>query len=95
MFWSPYYNTWIAVFNDSFAPDNTFRLMYSTNGQIVGPWSTVAQSIYTSSGCTTSGCGTGYNYASHAYPDIDPTGKVRTISIVIGKTLLTRSRLYS
>ncbi|KAF2664414.1 hypothetical protein BT63DRAFT_429895 [Microthyrium microscopicum] len=77
IFWSTYYNTWLAVFASGFAPDGTFRLMYSTNGNIAGPWSATAQDIYVTKGCPTSNgnCLVGYNYATHAYPDVDSTGK--------------------
>lgn len=80
LFWSVYYNTWLAVFNDGLAPDDTFRMMYSTNGEIVGPWSTVSQDIYVSKACS-GDCSTTYNYASHAYPDFDSTGKVRNATL--------------
>lgn len=78
------------------APDGTFRLMYSTNGDIVGPWSTTAQDIYVTQSCPKSNaaCTVGYNYASHAYPDIDPTGQVRSFpSCYIDLQLLTNGRL--
>ncbi|KAK3056483.1 hypothetical protein LTS18_011682 [Coniosporium uncinatum] len=72
IFWSAYFGTWLAVFFDGLSPNGTFRLMYSTNGKITGPWSTY-QNLYVTRGC--SGCGVSYNYASHAYPGVDRTGK--------------------
>jgi hypothetical protein len=79
------------------APDGTFRLMYSTNGDIVGPWSTTAQDIYFTQSCPKSNvaCSVGYNYASHAYPDIDPTGKVCCLLSLYDTCVLTRYRLCS
>lgn len=79
IFWSEYFETWLAVFNDGFEPDGTFRLMYSTDGHIVGEWSTIPIDLYVTQPCPSSNgnCGYGYNYATHAYPEIDPTGKVR------------------
>jgi hypothetical protein len=45
---------------------------------MVGPWSTTSQDIFVTQGCPSNNgnCGVGYNYATHAYPDIDPSGKV-------------------
>jgi len=82
VFWSAYYHTWLAVFNDALAPTNTFRLMYSTNGNIVGPWSTTPQDIYQTEGCTGYGCTVSYNYATHTYHHIDHSGK----TILLGWT---------
>jgi hypothetical protein len=54
---------WVAVFFDAFV-DGTFRLMYSTTIDLVGPWST-EQDLYQ----TVAEPGS-YNYAGHAYPDL-------------------------
>ncbi|TVY36703.1 hypothetical protein LOCC1_G008731 [Lachnellula occidentalis] len=73
VFWSAYYGCWLAVFNDSMQPDNTFRVMYSTTEELTGAWSTTSTTLFTTGGCK--GCATPYNYATHAYPDVDSTGK--------------------
>jgi len=77
IFWSAYLGTWLAVFFDGFSPNGTFILMYSINGKITRSWSTY-QNLYVTQAC--SGCGVSYNDASHAYPDVDTTGKVRVSS---------------
>ncbi|TVY82349.1 hypothetical protein LSUE1_G002407 [Lachnellula suecica] len=86
VFWSNYYNTWLAVFNDEFTVDDTFKLMYSTNGAITGPWSTVAQNVTVTPGCSGSDCAVSYNYNSHAYPDIDTTGKTLLLGWIYNGT---------
>lgn len=80
IFWSEHLNTWIAVFNDELVGNSIFRLMYSTTGWIVGPWSTQPIDAYKSFSCADNQgddhCSVSYNYGTHAYPDIDPSGKV-------------------
>lgn len=56
-------NVWMAVFFDTFV-DGTFRLMYSTTVNLVGPWSPEMDLYQTSA---ESGY---YNYGGHAYPGL-------------------------
>ncbi len=83
MFWNAHLGTWIAVFNDQLTANSIFRLMYSTTGDITGPWSAEPIDLYKAPSCDDhdnyggkSHCSVTYNYATHAYPNIDPTGKV-------------------
>ncbi|KAH6724457.1 hypothetical protein BKA61DRAFT_687688 [Leptodontidium sp. MPI-SDFR-AT-0119] len=79
IFWNEHLNTWIAVFNDELVGNSIFRLMYSTTGWIVGPWSTQPIDAYKSFSCADNQggdhCSVSYNYGTHAYPNIDPSGK--------------------
>ena len=48
--------------------DSKFFIRYSVNGQVTGPWSD-PQTLYQTIP------GTQINYAGHAYPSYDPSGK--------------------
>ncbi|MCJ1241857.1 hypothetical protein MMC14_009863 [Varicellaria rhodocarpa] len=72
IFYSPYFKTWLAVYFDGF-PDNTFRFRYSLDGQVTGAWSDQMDLYETVQGNT-------FNYAGHAYPGYDQTGKTLLLS---------------
>lgn len=71
IFWSKYYNNWLMVNFNSFA-DSKFYVRWSLDGSLT-KWST-AEELYASTP------GAGYNYAGHAYPDFDNTGKSLALS---------------
>ena len=77
IFWSAYYSTYLFVYMDNWA-DNTFWLRYSTTGNVEGPWSEgqVLLKITPSSSV--------FNYAGHAYPDLDGSGKTLLLSWTYG-----------
>jgi len=77
IFLSPYFGTWVFIYFNGYA-DSTFRMVYSLSGTVLGPWST-EQVLYKTSVPT----GQNYNYAGHAYPTWDPTGKTVTLSWTI------------
>ncbi|CZS99016.1 hypothetical protein WAI453_008420 [Rhynchosporium graminicola] len=84
IFWNKHLNTWISVFNDEMSAYSMFRLMYSTTGNILGPWSEKPIDAYKPFSCGDNKsnllCSVPYNYGTHAYPDIDTTGKTLLLS---------------
>lgn len=68
--------------------------MYSTSGHVTGPWSDKPITAYIAWSCDhakSTKCAVEYNYATHAYPDIDPTGKVcHTLSVESIKLTIRR-----
>ncbi|KAL2075854.1 hypothetical protein VTL71DRAFT_797 [Oculimacula yallundae] len=84
IFWNEHLKTWVSVFNDEMVANSIFRLMYSTTGNIIGPWSTKPIDAYKAFSCGDNKidvlCSVKYNYGTHAYPDIDPTGKTLLLS---------------
>lgn len=76
IFFSPYHNTYLIVFMDGFV-DGTFRVAYSTNGQITGPWSSVTD-LYQSARVPKAS--NQWNYAGHAYPGRDESGATLALS---------------
>ena len=74
IFYNPYLGVWLAIYFDDFV-DNIFWLRYSYGDKITtGGWSDQIQ-LYV----TTPASGK-YNYAGHAYPGYDPTGKTILLS---------------
>ena len=81
IFFSPYLGTYLAVYFLGIA-DSTFRYRYAlpdANGQVslVGKWSE-DYVLYDSSEVKNGGYG--FNYAGHAYPHYDPSGKTLILS---------------
>ncbi len=75
LFFNPYLNTWIAIYFDDFV-DNIFWLRYSKDGMVhTGQWSDQIQLFE-----TTPYSSSKYNYAGHAYPGYDTTGKTVLLS---------------
>ena len=58
VFWSPFYETWISIFMSSW--QNQMYLIYSTTGDVQGPYTEPVLVFDTCSGCG--------NYAGSAYP---------------------------
>jgi hypothetical protein len=78
LIFSPYHNTYLLVFFDNEA-DDAVRISYSTTGTITGEW-TEPKTVYSPpvpSQCTGNGA---YNYAMHAHPGLDTTGKTLVVS---------------
>lgn len=86
MFFSPYHNTYVLVFMDGWV-DGSFQVVYSTNGQLTGPWSSPS-TIY----CPAAASNT-WNYAGHAYPAMDPTGKTLTLSYTYGNVWINVAKV--
>lgn len=67
VFWSPFYSTWMCIYMTS--DGNDFYLIYSSSGQVQGPYdSSPPLQIFQSTpdlGCGGADCG---NYAGTAYP---------------------------
>ncbi|KAF2814104.1 uncharacterized protein BDZ99DRAFT_231473 [Mytilinidion resinicola] len=77
---SSYYRTWIFIYFNGYA-DSTFRMRYSLSGKVYGPYSD-EQVLYK----TSVPSGQNYNYAGHAYPSWDASGKTVTLSWTISGT---------
>jgi hypothetical protein len=84
VFWSEYYNTYMAVYFNSFA-DSTFYMRYALDGTVTGMWSDEIKLAVTQPG-------TGlqpYNYAGHAYPSFGASGKELVLSYTMAGGALT------
>lgn len=77
IFYSAYHGTLLAVFTDAYI-DGTFYISYSKSGTIVGPWS--EPSIF----YQTPNPSSNFNYAGHAYPGFDLSGKTLLLSYTFG-----------
>ena len=81
IFYSPYLGTYLAVYFLGIA-DSTFRYRYVLPDEqgavsLTGKWSD-DHILYDSSQVKNGGYG--FNYAGHAYPAYDPTGKTLVLS---------------
>ncbi|KAJ4304694.1 hypothetical protein N0V90_000221 [Kalmusia sp. IMI 367209] len=85
VFWSNYYNTYMVVYFNSFA-DSTFYMRYALEGTVTGKWSEEIKLFATQPG---TGPGETYNYAGHAYPTFDASGKTLTLSYTMAGGALT------
>jgi hypothetical protein len=81
VFFSPYFGTYLAVFHNKFA-DSTIRYKYALpdaegNVGLTGKWSDEFELHDTKDQI----CGGyGYNFAGHAYPHYDPSGKTLVLT---------------
>ena len=73
LFWSPHFRTFLCVYFNTFP--GTFRLRYSRDGRVEGKWSDAVELFD-----TTPGKKVPYNFAGHAYPGYDESGKTLLLS---------------
>lgn len=84
IFFSPYLGTYLAVYFLATA-DSTFRYRYvmpnpeTGHISLTGPWSDEFV-LYDTSAVKAKSGGYGFNYAGHAYPHYDPTGRTLVLS---------------
>jgi hypothetical protein len=77
LFFNPYLNTWDFIYFDNFA-NSIFYMRYSLDGDVTGTWSDQI-TLY-----ETTPVSNKFNYAAHAYPGYDESGKTVLLSWTYG-----------
>ncbi|KAI4150402.1 MAG: hypothetical protein LQ340_004104 [Diploschistes diacapsis] len=73
LFYSPHFRTFLCVYFN--ALPGTFRLRYALEGRVEGKWSEAMELLDTEAGTKVP-----YNFAGHAYPGYDESGKTLLLS---------------
>ncbi|MCJ1413770.1 hypothetical protein MMC32_000095 [Xylographa parallela] len=77
VFWSPHHRTFLCVYFNGL-PDNTFYVRYALDGWVAGRWS--AEQVLYVTAPAPHDPGDPFNYAGHANPSWDPSGRTLGLS---------------